>query len=137
MKRLIAGTQGVYYVVTGVWPLISLTTFELVSGPKIDDWLVHTVGILVTVIGLALLAAAAKNDTGAAVRIIAIGSAAGLAFIDFFYALRGVIWPIYMLDGVGEVVLILLWAAAIIRERGHTSTPVRQKQTSGLRSSAG
>lgn len=134
MKRLAAAVQGVYFTVTGVWPLLSLPTFEAVSGPKMDDWLVHTVAILITVIGLALLAAAWTNDTGAAVRVIAIGSATGLAFIDFYYALRGVIWPIYMLDGVGELALILFWIAAIVRERGRTPTPGVPKPMPGSRS---
>ena len=134
MKRLAAALQGGYYVVTGVWPLVSLGTFEAVSGPKIEDWLVRTVGIIVTVIGLALLAAAAKDDTGAAVRVLAIGSAAGLAFVDFYYALRGVIWPIYMLDGVGELGLILIWMVAILRERGRTPTHAAPRPTIGSRS---
>lgn len=134
MKRLVAALQGAYYTATGVWPLLSLSSFEAVSGPKTDGWLVITVGVLVTVIGLGLLAAAWTRQTGAPVRVIAIGSAAGLAFVDFYFALRGVIWPIYMLDGLGELVLIALWTAAIVRERGHTSIPARQKPTNGLKS---
>jgi hypothetical protein len=122
MKSLVAGAQGIYYIATGLWPLLSLTTFELVSGPKTDDWLVVTVGVLITVIGLVLLAAAIKNETNAPVRILAIGSAAGLAAIDFFYAMTGVIWPIYMLDGVGELALIVVWAIAIHRDRVSTLT---------------
>ena len=37
--------QGLFYVVTGLWPLVSLSTFEFVTGPKTDDWLVHMVGL--------------------------------------------------------------------------------------------
>ena len=92
-------------------------SFEFVSGPKTDDWLVRTVAVLVLVVGLVLLSAAIKRDLGAPVRILAIGSAGGLAFIDFFYAMRGVIWPVYMLDGIGELVLIVLWAIALTRDR--------------------
>ncbi len=36
--------QGLYYTVSGLWPLISLRTFTLVTGPKVDLWLVKTVG---------------------------------------------------------------------------------------------
>ena len=44
--------QGLYYVVTGVWPLVSTCgTFEAVTGNKVDDWLVKTVGVLIIVIG--------------------------------------------------------------------------------------
>ncbi|MGE3500053.1 MAG: hypothetical protein AB7N53_19505, partial [Candidatus Binatia bacterium] len=49
--------QGIYFFTTGVWPLIHRASFEAVTGPKVDYWLVETVGILVAVIGLTLLAA--------------------------------------------------------------------------------
>jgi len=109
--------QGGYYVLTGIWPLVSMETFEVVTGPKIEDWLVHTVGVLVIVIGLVLLTAAAQKLVTAPVALLAAGSATALAGIEFFYVLRGVIWPIYMLDAVGEVVLIGLWAVALFRDR--------------------
>jgi hypothetical protein len=134
MTRWVALLQGGYYTVTGLWPLLSMYTFELVSGPKLEDWLVHTVGVLVTVIGLVFIAAALTNQLGAPVVLLAIGSASGLAFIDFYYALRGEIWPIYMLDGVGEIGLILLWGIAIVRARGTMRAPRRQPLMSGSRS---
>ena len=130
MTKLVTIGQGGYYLATGLWPLISMSTFEAVSGPKDDDWLVRTVGVLVTVIGLVLLAAAMKNQIGAPVRVLAMGSAGGLAFIDFYYAMRGVIWPVYILDGVAEIFLIALWAIAILRDRGHTPTHSRRPLTS-------
>ena len=117
MTRVVAAVQGVYYAATGIWPLMSIYSFETVSGPKTDDWLVRTVAVLVLVVGFVLLSAAIKHDLGTPVRILAIGSAGGLAFIDFYYAMRGVIWPVYMLDGIGEVALIVLWAIALTRDR--------------------
>jgi hypothetical protein len=50
--------QGMYFLLTGVLPLISIRTFEAITGPKTDKWLVQTVGVLVTVIGAVLLLAA-------------------------------------------------------------------------------
>lgn len=117
MTRQVAAVQGGYYIATGLWPLVSMVTFESVSGPKVDDWLVRTVGILVTVVGLTLLSASIKRQLGIPVVVLALGSASGLAFIDFFYAMRGVIWPIYMLDALGELLLIILWAVALVRDR--------------------
>ena len=129
MKKLVAILQGGYYIAAGLWPLLSMASFEAVSGPKTDDWLVKTVAVLVTLIGLVLLAAGLKNQMVAPVRLLALGSAAGLAVIDFFYAMRGVIWPIYMLDGVGEVILIVLWGIAISRDRVSIRTTVKQPLT--------
>ena len=43
----LALAQGAYYLLTGVWPLVSIGTFQRLTGPKADRWLVKTVGVLV------------------------------------------------------------------------------------------
>ncbi len=49
MELLVAAAQAVYYVLTGVWPLVSMKTFLKVTGPKTDLWLVRTIGLFITV----------------------------------------------------------------------------------------
>lgn len=48
---MVALVQGIYFFVTGVWPLISTNTFQMVTDPKTDLWLVKTVGIILATIG--------------------------------------------------------------------------------------
>lgn len=55
-RSRVARVQGAYYTVSGVWPLVSLRSFEAVLGPKTDRWLVQTVAGLTTTIGAAQLA---------------------------------------------------------------------------------
>jgi hypothetical protein len=43
-RRRILALQALYYLATGLWPLVHLPSFEAVTGPKTDDWLVHMVG---------------------------------------------------------------------------------------------
>jgi hypothetical protein len=43
----LALVQGGYYVLTGLWSLVSPRTFQAVTGKKEDYWLVKTVGVLV------------------------------------------------------------------------------------------
>jgi hypothetical protein len=124
MIRLVCIAQGLYYLLSGLWPLVHMESFVSFTGPKTDLWLVDTVGVLVTVIGAVLLFAAARHQVTSAIWLLAIGSAAGLTIIDGFYALRGVIWSVYLLDAVAEVVLIALWAIALVRSR-HTAAAVR------------
>ena len=89
-RRRLVGTQAVYYGTTGLWPLVHLTSFELVTGPKIDDWLVHMVGLLAAVIGIVLGLAAARNRVWSAeVVTLAGGSALAFAAIDLWYGLSG------------------------------------------------
>ncbi len=110
LARLLAGSQGAFYLATGVWPIIHLGSFEAVTGPKTDDWLVKTVGVLVAVIGLILLLAARHRRVTPEIALLGAGSAVGLATIDLVYALSGVIAPIYLADAVVEIGIALLWA---------------------------
>src|SRR4051812_460046 len=113
----IALIQGVFYLATGLWPLIDVDSFQAVTGPKIDIWLVRTVGVLVTVVGMVLLTAARRRSVGTEVALLAVGSALGLSGIDIIYVLSGTISPIYLADAVVELGLIGAWALAW-RHRG-------------------
>ena len=55
--------QGGYYMATGLWPIVHFRSFEAVTGPKVDDWLVRMVGLLAATIGTALLLAAQRKNT--------------------------------------------------------------------------
>jgi hypothetical protein len=110
--RLLAWLQGVFYLLTGVWPLVGMGTFVAVTGPKVDLWLVVTVGVLVAVIGAVLLLGAFRDRVGPELVLLAVGSAGGLAAVDLVYALGDRIWDIYLLDAVVEITLVVLWLLA-------------------------
>jgi len=101
--------QGLYYAATGVWPLVSIGTFQKVTGPKTDLWLVKTVGVLVSVTGVVLMTAGCRRQTAPEIPLLAAGSAAGLAAIDITYVAKKRISPIYLLDVLAEVALIACW----------------------------
>jgi hypothetical protein len=110
---LIALGQGAYYAGTGVWPLLSMRSFERVTGPKRDHWLVKTVGVLVASIGLTLIRAGRRGRVHPDVALLAGLSAGALAAIDLVYATRRRISPVYLLDAVPEVVLAVWWARSV------------------------
>ena len=101
--------QGLFYVATGVWPLIDIVSFQVVTGPKTDLWLVRTVGVLVTVIGAVLITASRTRRVTPEIVMLAVGSALGLAGIDLRYALAGRISAVYLADAAVEIALSLLW----------------------------
>jgi hypothetical protein len=109
--------QGCYYGSAGVWPLLSIDTFQMVTGPKTDLWLVRTVGMLVTVIGMVLLLAWWRQRTALEIAVLATGSAAALAGIDVYYVARRVLSPIYLADALAETALISWWAFSMTRRR--------------------
>ena len=102
--------QSAYYVATGVWPLLSRRSFERVTGPKTDFWLVQTVGLLVTSIGIGL-AHAARNEgeRQPEIRSIGVTAAASLALIDVVNVAQGRISKVYLLDAVAEMALLTGW----------------------------
>ena len=109
MLPKLALIQGVFYLATGVWPLLDIVSFQLVTGPKTDLWLVRTVGILVGVIGVVLISAGRKRRITAEIVMLAAGAALGLAAIDLTYALSGRISSVYLADAVVEIGLAVLW----------------------------
>ena len=106
--------HALYNLVTGIWPILHMRSFEAISGPKTDRWLVKIVGALVGVIGGVIALAGVRQRITPEVATLAIGSCASLAAIDVVYVSRGRISRVYLLDAVLEVLLIVGW---IIRWR--------------------
>lgn len=112
---LLAWLQGIFYLITGLWPLVHMPSFLAVTGPKVDLWLVKTVGVLIVVIGAVLLVGARRRTVGPELALLAGGSAAALAGVDLVYALSDRIWDVYLLDALAETALVALWGIAWLR----------------------
>ncbi len=113
--QVLLGAQAGYYFLTGLWPLLHLRSFEAVTGPKTDDWLVRMVGLLATVIGATLGLAALRNHADQTeIRFLAATSAIAFAAIDLWYALSGRVSPIYLADVLPQVIFV---GAAALRTR--------------------
>lgn len=114
MDPIVALIQGIYFFVTGIWPLVSMRTFLAVTGPKTDLWLVKTVGFILAVIGAVLIYAQWTAAVNPPVIFLAVGAAASLAFVEIVYVLKKVISPIYLGDAIAEVILIAWWAISLL-----------------------
>lgn len=112
--RRVAAAQGAYFVLTGLWPLFGINSFQAVTGAKTDLWLVYTVGCLVAVIGTALIIAAISGRTTPEVIVMAVGSALMLAGVDVVFVVRGVISWVYLLDAGAEGALITWWVLSYV-----------------------
>ncbi len=118
LSSYVALGQGIYYLFTGVWPLLNIRTFQRVTGPKTDLWLVKTVGVLISVIGGVLMLAGLWRRTTKELTTLAVASAAGLTGIDAVYVARRRILPIYLADAGAELALILLWGWIRLGSKG-------------------
>ena len=111
----IAAVQGTYFLLSGLWPLLHYRSFEKVTGPKRDDWLVKTVGVLVACVGGSLILS--RRDPGPGRRFLAMSSALGLTAVDTYFASKGRISKIYLLDAAAEVMFAAAWLDEPGRER--------------------
>jgi hypothetical protein len=126
----LAVAQGVVDVVTGVWPIVHLRSFEAVTGPKREGWLVKTVGALITVIGGTLLTAGLRRRVSPELMLLAAGSAVSLAAVDLRYSPQR-ISPVYLLDAVLEGVIVTGWCVAAARAwKGWSAEPPPPRYTS-------
>jgi hypothetical protein len=98
--------QAAYYALTGAWPIIHIASFEAITGPKLERWLVRTLGGTVAAIGASLWTAARGLNPGPETTVLAIGSAAALGTSDAIYALKRRISPIYLADAAVQIALI-------------------------------
>ncbi|HZZ83477.1 MAG TPA: hypothetical protein VFE30_02980 [Anaeromyxobacteraceae bacterium] len=123
--RATALGQGAFWLLTGLWPLAHYRSFEAVTGPKKDDWLVKTIGALIAIVGGTLLASARRGEPAPEVALLGAAGAAALSCADAVFVARGRISPVYLLDVLAESPFLAGWAAYALgrrrRERAATS----------------
>ena len=114
-KRSVALAQTAYYLPTSIWPILHIRSFEWITGPKVDRWLVKTVAGLIGMAGSTIGLAAARDRITPEIEWLGIGSALTLATIDLVYVRRRRIRPVYLLDAAANLGL----AAGYLAARGY------------------
>ena len=112
---ILAIVHGLYFMITGLWPLVHMESFVAVTGPKEDYWLVRTVAMLTSFIGTGLLIAGIKKHVSFPMIVTVAGSAFGFLLIDVIYVLQNVLWPVYLLDAGVELVFFVAWVVLTYR----------------------
>jgi hypothetical protein len=98
--------EGLFYFLAGVYPLLSMRRFLMVTGPKGDLWLVKTVGILIEVIGVVLFCSGFSGDVSLTILLLAACSSACLTAVGINCVSNEVISKVYLLDVAAELLLI-------------------------------
>ncbi len=110
--RQISLAQGIFNVLGGLWPLVSLRSFESVYGQKRDIFLQKTVGGLLFSIGCVQLAASNSSEEMPSSRRLGIATAATLLAIDLTYIPKGQMRWTYWQDAACELGWIAAWIRA-------------------------
>jgi hypothetical protein len=111
----VAVIQGLFLLIMGIWPLVSMQSFLLVTGPKTDVWLVITVGLLLALIGVVLFSAGMRNKFQYEFALLGLGTVMCLATIDIYFVIKGTISAVYLLDALIEMGFAFLWLSAFFR----------------------
>lgn len=107
---VLSRAHGAYNLLSGAWPLVHMRSFEAVSGPKTDRWLVRTVGGLLATNGAAQLLAGSSADALVQARRIGIGTAVTMGAVDTYYGGTGRISRVYLVDALVELGWVIAWA---------------------------
>lgn len=105
--RIAPLVQGAFYVVSGLWPVVHLASFERVTGNKKEPWLVQTTGALITAIGITLLVGA--RERGRTAKTLGIASALVLGGADLIFVGRKHVPRVYLGDAFAEAAVIATW----------------------------
>ncbi|MFN8622124.1 MAG: hypothetical protein U0869_15440 [Chloroflexota bacterium] len=127
LARAVALSHGAALIATGAWPLVDLRSFERVTGPKHDDWLVRTVGGLAVAFGAGLVW---RSDDPRAARPFGIAAATTFAAADIIGVASGRLRRVYLLDTLVEGAFLVGWLLTLNRRRagggaGASGTPRR------------
>lgn len=106
----------------GLWPLLHLSSFEAVTGAKVDDFLVRSVaGILVWTGGLLLLRPRQRED-GVGLPLAALGISLVLGLVALIGSISGTLRWVYFIDGGMHLLFATCWCILLLsHERYGTS----------------
>ena len=111
---------GLYYIGTGLWPIVHMPSFLAVTGPKQETWLVQVFGAVIASLGFSAIL---HRNAGPASAGVGLSAAFVLAASDVYFVGRRRIRPTYLLDAGVEVVLAAgLARRLIMRTRWHEQT---------------
>ena len=107
--NFVAWGQAIYFFTTGVWPLLNIKSFEAVTSPKTDKWLVKTVALMIVAVSITIGVGVYRGRLSLEIGLLAICCSTFLTIIDVMYSLKGVISKIYLADALPEIFLIFSW----------------------------
>ena len=108
----VARAQGLFNVLGGAWPIVSLRSFEFVYGKKRDVFLQKTVGGLLFSIGCVQIAVEDSQQPLRVIRNLGLATAATLLMIDLVYIPRGDMRKTYVQYAICELGWIAAWFKA-------------------------
>lgn len=110
-RRWVLAGQGVYYVVTGLWPLLHFSSFARVVAFQVNAFQAQAFAALMLVVGGCLLEAARREPPGPFPTLLGIGVAGAIAVVSLVWLPRLAVASGLWLDLAVEVAIAIALAA--------------------------
>lgn len=109
---MLAG-QGIYYIVTGLWPLLHFSSFAAVVGFRISPFQAHAFAALIIVIGGSLLEASRREPPGPFPTLLGIAVAGAISIVSLVWlprlAAASGLWADLAVEAAIVIALTLLY----------------------------
>ena len=123
-RRWVLAAQGIYYIVTGLWPLLHFSSFASVVAFRVNPFQAHVFAALIIVIGGSLLEATRREPPGPFPTMLGIGVASAIALVSLVWLPRLGVASLLWADLAVEVAFAI--ALAILYPR---TPPERERTT--------
>ncbi|MGV9013135.1 MAG: hypothetical protein ACOH13_11120 [Flavobacteriales bacterium] len=116
ITSLVLYAHALYLLIGGAWPLLSLRTFEEVTGPKSDHFLVRTVALILVLVA-SILFTQRKPPVERSAVFTAMGISCILGSVALFSAAGGWVWKVYFIDGGMHLLFASAWVYLLLRHQ--------------------
>ena len=115
-RRRIVLAQGVYYVLTGLWPIVHFSSFARVVAIHIVPFQAHAFSALIVVIGASLIEAARREPPGSYPTLLGAAVAGAIALVELMWLPRlgaaGGLWLDFLVEIAFVAALLVLYPRA-------------------------
>ncbi len=115
LSRYLILAHGGYLCIGGLWPLIHMDSFEAVTGPKVDEFLVRSIALILLLTAAVLFSQLHGKELELSAVIMGMGISLILGSIAIISAALGYIRAVYFLDGALHVLFGIGWLSFLIR----------------------
>lgn len=116
LRRWVLLTQGVYYVLTGLWPLIHFDSFADFVALNVIPFQAQAFGAVIVVVGASLIEASRREPPGSYPTLLGTAVAGAIAMVSLFWLPRmGVasgLWIDFAIEVAIAAALVLLYPRA-------------------------
>ncbi len=112
-RRRVIAAQGIYYLLTGIWPLAHFPSFAGAVGLQINAFQAQSFGAVIAVVGATLAEASRKEPPGAYPTALGIAVAGAVALVSLVWLPRtgagSALWVDLTIEVAFAVALVVLY----------------------------